>query len=197
MDIQMMEGLVGASTSLKMSGTPMGVYRQASGEGDTEKMKQALGYTSECTENAVKYQEKIDKVQKSEEGSQSRPLKPVMDEYVPEEPQEPSGRYWIGKDEDGQPKIYFDDPERASDVSEERDELPGAENPKDELPDTDSPDKGMEADGPERKAAHGKKAEICRGSTDAVDREIEKLKQKWEELERQINSETDDTKVKE
>ena len=56
------------------------------------------------------------KVQKSEEESQGRQLKPVMDEYVPEESQEPSGRYWMGKDEDGQPKIYFDDPERAADT---------------------------------------------------------------------------------
>ena len=66
MNIQMMEGLVGASTSLKMSGTPMSVYRQASAEGDTEKMEQALGYTSDCTENAAKYQEKIDKGMKAE-----------------------------------------------------------------------------------------------------------------------------------
>ena len=42
------------------------------------------------------------KVQKPEEEAQGRQLKPVMDEYVPEEPQEPSGRYWMGKDEDGQ-----------------------------------------------------------------------------------------------
>ena len=56
------------------------------------------------------------KVQKLEEESQSRQPKPMMDEYVPEEPQEPSGRYWMGKDEDGQPKIYFDDPERAADA---------------------------------------------------------------------------------
>lgn len=66
MNIQMMEGLVGANTSLKMSGTPMSVYRQASAEGDTEKMEQALGYTSDCTENAAKYQEKIDKGMKAE-----------------------------------------------------------------------------------------------------------------------------------
>ena len=46
------------------------------------------------------------------EETQGQPLKPVMDEYVPEEPQEPSGRYWMGRDEDGQPKIYFDDPEQ-------------------------------------------------------------------------------------
>ena len=35
------------------------------------------------------------------EETQGQPLKPVMDEYVPEEPQEPSGRYWMGKDEAG------------------------------------------------------------------------------------------------
>ena len=40
---------------------------------------------------------------------------PVMDEYIPEEKQEPSGRYWLGWDEDGRPKICFDDPERADD----------------------------------------------------------------------------------
>ena len=58
------------------------------------------------------------KVQKSEEESQGRQLKPVMDEYIRSEPQEPSGRYWMGKDEDGQPKIYFDDPEGKKDKDE-------------------------------------------------------------------------------
>ena len=57
MNIQMMEGLLGASSNLKLSGTPMSVYRQASAEGDTEKMKQALGYTGECTEKAVQLSE--------------------------------------------------------------------------------------------------------------------------------------------
>lgn len=61
MNIQMMEGLLGASSNIKLSGTPMSVYRQASAEGDTEKMKRALGYTGECAEKAVKYQEKLDK----------------------------------------------------------------------------------------------------------------------------------------
>ena len=53
------------------------------------------------------------KVQRPEDETQSRYQKPVMDEYVPEEKPEPSGRYWLGKDEDGKPKIYFDDPKRA------------------------------------------------------------------------------------
>lgn len=66
MNIQMMEGLLGASSNIKLSGTPMSVYRQASAEGDTEKMERALGYTGECAEKAVKYQEKLDKGMKAE-----------------------------------------------------------------------------------------------------------------------------------
>ncbi|WP_325199057.1 hypothetical protein [Oscillibacter sp.] len=66
MNIQMMEGLVGASASIKLSGTPMSVYRQASAEGDEEKMKRALEYTGDCTEKAVKYQEKLEKGMEAE-----------------------------------------------------------------------------------------------------------------------------------
>lgn len=66
MNIQMMEGLLGASSNIKLSGTSMSVYRQAAAEGDTEKMKRAMGYTVECTEKAVKYQEKLDKGMKAE-----------------------------------------------------------------------------------------------------------------------------------
>lgn len=65
-NIQMMEGLLGASSHIKLSGTPMSVYGQASAEGDTEKMKRALGYTGECAEKAVKSQEKLEKGMKAE-----------------------------------------------------------------------------------------------------------------------------------
>ena len=53
------------------------------------------------------------KVQESQEETQSRPIRAGKDEYIPEEKSEPFGRYWIGKDEDGQPKVFFDDPEKA------------------------------------------------------------------------------------
>lgn len=66
MNAQMMDGLLGASSNIKLAGTPMSVYRQASAEGDTEKMKRALGYTGECTEKAAKYQEKLDEGMKAE-----------------------------------------------------------------------------------------------------------------------------------
>ena len=113
-------------------------------------------------------------VQRPDSGAPARPQKPVMDEYVPEEKQEPSGRYYLGKDENGQPKIYFDDPEQ------------------DEGADSSEP---KAADAPKEKAG-GKKVETCTGNTDQVDREIEKLKKKKEQLERQISSETDETKKK-
>ena len=107
-------------------------------------------------------------VQQPSGEAQERPLRPTMDEYIPEEKREPSGRYWLGKDKDGQPKVYFDAPER---------------------------DEG--GDGLEPRAASGKKPETCTGSTDQVDREIEKLKKEKEQLEQQLNSETDEAKRKE
>ena len=124
------------------------------------------------------------KVQKPEEEARDRQLKPVMDEYIPEEPQEPSGRYWMGKDEDGQPKIYFDDPERAADAPKQPEDAPEAEEP-------DSADQG--AKGPEGKKDKGETWEC---NTDKVDREIEKLKKKQQELEQRLNSETDEAKIK-
>ena len=124
------------------------------------------------------------KVQKPEEEAQGRQLKPVMDEYVPEEPQEPSGRYWMGKDEDGQPKIYFDDPERAADAPRQPEDAPEAEEPK---------QAGQGAKGPEGKKDKGETWEC---NTDKVDREIEKLKKKQQELEQRLNSETDEAKIK-
>ena len=124
------------------------------------------------------------KVQKPEEEAQGRQLKPVMDEYVPEEPQEPSGRYWMGKDEDGQPKIYFDDPERAADAPRQPEDAPEAEEPK---------QAGQGAKGPEGKK---NKDETWECNTDKVDREIEKLKKKQQELEQRLNTETDEAKIK-
>ena len=124
------------------------------------------------------------KVQKSEEEFQGRQLKPVTDEYVPEEPQEPSGRYWMGKGEDGQPKIYFDAPERAADAPKQPGGVPEAEEPE---------PAGQGAKGPEGKKD---KDEVWEGNSDKVDREIEKLKKKQQELEQRLNTETDEAKIK-
>lgn len=52
-------------------------------------------------------------IQRTEAEAPAPSRAPVVDEYIPEEKQEPSGRYWLGRDEDGRPKVCFDDPERA------------------------------------------------------------------------------------
>lgn len=48
--------------------------------------------------------------QRPEEEMREREKKPAVDEYVPEEKEEPSGRYWLGRDDDGGPKVCFDAP---------------------------------------------------------------------------------------
>ena len=124
------------------------------------------------------------KVQRPESEVPERSRKPVTDKYVPEEKREPSGLYWMGQDENGQPKVYFDDPERSADGPRSPEERP-APGP--------AEGKGPEAPG---EKAPGKKAERCTGSTDQVDREIERLKRKREELEQQISTEPDEVKAK-
>ena len=133
---------------------------------------------------AAEKTEGASKVQKPEEEAQGRPLKPMMDEYIPEEPREPSGLYWMGRDEDGQPKIYFDDPERAADAPEQPEDAPAA---------GESDPAGQGAKGPEGKKDKGETWEC---NTDKVDREIEKLKKQQQELEQRLNSETDEAKIK-
>nr|WP_325237752.1 hypothetical protein [uncultured Oscillibacter sp.] len=113
------------------------------------------------------------------------PLRPVKDEYLPEEKREPYGRYWLGKDEDGSPKIYFDDPEAAEGAPV------SPEAPKAEDPDGEKEPMSPEKAGPPGK---GGKEEKCIGNTDAVDREIRKLKEKKEKLEAKLDRETDETK---
>ena len=122
------------------------------------------------------------KIQKEEE--EVRPLKPTMDEYVPEEPREPSGRYWLGKDGDGRPKIHFDDPERTADAPQK----PDGDIPEEEPGPADQAGKG-----PEKKE---EKEERWECNTDKVDREIEKLRKKQQELEQRLSTETDEAKIK-
>lgn len=95
-------------------------------------------------------------VQRPEASPAQAPEKaaPIMDEYVPEEDRTPSGLYWIGRDEQGAPKVYFDDPE-------------------------------------------GKPAETCTTNTDKVDRELERLRSREEELEQRLGAETDAAKARE
>ena len=134
------------------------------------------------------------KVQKPEEESQDRQSKPMMDEYIPEEPREPSGRYWMGKDEVGQPKIYFDDGSQAADAPKQPAGDPDTKKPDADAPEAEEPNPADQgAKGPEGKKGAN---EVWEGNSDKVDREIEKLKKKIEELEQRLNVETDEAKIK-
>ena len=125
--------------------------------------------------------------QRPEEETYGRQPKPVMDEYVPEAPQEPSGRYWMGRDEDGRPKIYFDDPERTPGA-------PDAGKPDTGSPETEEPDPASRGSkGPEGKKDKG---EVWACNTDKVDREIETLKKKRQELSQRLNTETNEAKIR-
>ena len=120
-------------------------------------------------------------VREPEKEARSRRPAPAMDEYVPEEPREPSGRYWIGRDGEGRPKLCFDGPERAEDAAQGPGKAPEAERP-------------GGAKGPEK---GGKKGERWICNTDSVDREIERLKKKRQELERQLGAERGQDRAKE
>ena len=132
------------------------------------------------------------RVQEPEETVQNRQLKPVTDEYVRSEPREPSGRYWVGKGGDGQPKIYFDDPERAADAPKQPESTSDAKKSDADAPEEPDP-AGQGAKGPEGKKD---KDETWECNTDKVDREIEKLKKKQQELEQRLGTETDEAKIK-
>lgn len=111
------------------------------------------------------------------EESRTIPAAPATDRYVPEEKHTPCGLYWMGKDEDGSPKIFFDNP-----APKAADPLPEDEN---------SPP----PEGPE-KPASGKGEEKCTCDTSKVDREIQQLKKRREQLESQLRTETDEVRAR-
>ena len=61
-----MEGLVGASTNMKLLNTPFRVYKDAERRGDTAVMERAMGYVGDFAENAKDYQKKAEEGMKEE-----------------------------------------------------------------------------------------------------------------------------------
>lgn len=101
-----------------------------------------------------------------------------QDEYISSEEsgRKPVGLYRLGQDENGNQKIFFEDPRKAGNKE-------GKEQP------------GVKPDGPEGAERSGEK---CVGNTDMVDREIKELKQERQQLEQQIRAVSgDEEKVRE
>ncbi|NBJ93550.1 hypothetical protein [Parablautia muri] len=124
--------------------------------------------------------EKAKEAEKDPEAKNSGKLPEPRDEYISSEKsgQKPTGLYQVGQDENGNRKIFFDDPK--ADHANGKDE-PFREG----------------EDGKEPKVSgnsQGKPAEKCVTNTDKVDREIKKLKEKKQQLEQQIQSASEDGK---
>lgn len=66
MNAKTMEGLAGASASIRMAATPMSVAKEAERKGDTDKMQRALGYAAGMTEQAEAYSEKASQGMKAD-----------------------------------------------------------------------------------------------------------------------------------
>lgn len=131
-------------------------------------------YRNDYLERLQEGKDKTNEVGKEQDAGNKRESIPVpKDEYISSEQSgsRPSGLYHMGKDENGNPKVLYDDPKKAD----------GADK-------TGQPKVG--ADSPEE--------ENCTTNTDKVDREIEKLKEQKQQLEQQIKAASEDEeKVKE
>ena len=140
---------------------------------------------SDCAERvkekqAVWMEEKAKEAEKAAEGKKSGRLAEPQDEYISSEKsgEKPAGLYRVGRDENGNRKIFFDAPK--ADHANGKDDRSGEGE-----------------DGKEPKASggiQGKPAEKCVANTDKVDREIKKLKEKKQQLEQQIQSASRDEK---
>ena len=112
----------------------------------------------------------------------------------------PMGLYRVGQDENGNRKIFFDDPKAGhangkDDRSEESEDGKAPKVYPSGHPAMQAPDGagGLPSDkvGGD---SQGKPVEKCVTNTDKVDREIKKLKEKKQQLEQQIQSASGDNK---
>ncbi len=129
---------------------------------------------------AAERAEKAKEAEKAAEEKKSGTLSEPQDEYISSEKsgKKPTGLYWVGKDENGSRKIFFDDPK--ADHADGKD---------------DRSREGEDGKGPKVSGdSQGKPAEKCVTNTDKVDREIKKLKEKKQQLEQQIQSASGDEK---
>ena len=119
-------------------------------------------YKNEYLDRVQTGQDKVKEASQDQRGEDKNEGIPVpKDEYISSEKSgsKPSGLYRLGQDENGNPKVMYDDPKR---VAKAKDVQP--------------------------KEEPAKKAEKCTTNTDNVDREIEKLKEKKKQLEQQIKA---------
>ena len=119
-------------------------------------------YKNEYLDRVQTGEDKVKESSQDQRGEDKNEGIPVpKDEYISSEKSgsKPSGLYRLGQDENGNPKVMYDDPKR---VAKAKDVQP--------------------------KEEPAKKAEKCTTKTDNVDRESEKLKEEKKQLEQQIKA---------
>ena len=146
--------------------------------------------------------EKAKEAEKAAEAKNAGKLSEPRDEYISSEKsgRKPMGLYRVGQDENGNRKIFFDDPKAGhangkDDRSEESEDGKAPKVYPSGHPAMQAPDGagGLPSDkvGGD---SQGKPVEKCVTSTDKVEREIKKLKEKKQQLEQQIQSASGDNK---
>lgn len=126
--------------------------------------------------------EKTAKAWSSQNGERVSERKTVQhDEYISSEKagEKPNGLYHVGQDENGNKKIYFNDPKKAGKAEKMTNRAEKGGNP--HMP-------KVKSDDPENDE------EKCVGNTDQVDREIRELKEKKKKLEQQLKAASGDEK---
>lgn len=133
---------------------------------------------------ADRLQTERENVQKAENGQKADQKPAPHDEYISSERsgEKPSGLYYVGQDENGNKKIYFNDPKKADGNGQPGGAPDGSANG------SDKKSRNVNADDPD----NGE--EKCVGNTDKVDREIRELKRKKQELEQQRKQVSGDEK---
>ncbi len=146
---------------------------------------------------AAERAEKAKEAEKAAEEKGPAKLSEPQDEYISSEKsgKKPTGLYRVGRDENGNQKIFFEDPKAAHADGKEELKAAHPDEKEDLKADGDRSKEDEDGKGPKVGGnSQGKPEEICVANTDAVEREIRKLKEKKQQLEQQIQSASGDEK---
>jgi len=77
-----MEGLTGASMSMKLMNTPMRVYKEAEHRGDTAAMERAMGYAGDFADKAEDYRKTTEKGMKEDAKEASEKAKTEQENAI-------------------------------------------------------------------------------------------------------------------
>lgn len=138
-------------------------------------MSMEIGGINNINIEDYRFRTEREKAQETENADNPAPAKDMIreskDEYISSEKKDnaPTGLYRLGQDENGKPKVIFDDPEKAKETDKENPPKINSEKPE-------------------------SKAEKCTTNTDKVDREIKNLKEEKKQLEQQLQTAAGDDK---